>query len=418
MQAIKLSCSHHIPQTYFNQFNAIVRSAHNRFLEDDSRSLSEVEKLIKTMNLPLMDASFIKMAVNKAKSLPKEKIIFARKQFRKLKYHKIDKQDYLKAKNSTILLRGSKADNNGNRKAQLDLANNQILFKPAKGISFPIQVNNDRRLKQLKQLQSLCESGTQGFTLEIGHDHVSIIFDESVFAIKQKQLKHDRVLAIDMNPNYIGLVIKNQFITFHKEIIDLRELNKVNNKHKKLHETAHIALRLIELAIHYQCSVIAYEQLEIKTKDHGKGRRYNKLVNNSWNRAKFIQILNKHCVLNGIKALPIHAAYSSFIGCMMYPDDIDSIAAAIEIHRRAMDYIKSFTYKIFPEMELSDLTTRWKEMLNCEISSLTWKELYVEWKSQPGLSYRLLFDNRAVEFSFSLRSDKSMIKCHVLSNFG
>jgi hypothetical protein len=439
MIACKLSASHNIPEAYFEQFNNIVRFAYNYrkkacLKENKTVSLSDIEKVVKdTMqHKALMDASLIKMAVNKSKSMAIHKdLVFAKKAFLALKNFRFRKdhntpddlekaqKDYQTKKNNTLLLRGSSVDSYGNRKAQLCLERNVILFKPDKDHHFEINVENDRRIPQLRLLQHLCEQGLTSFTLEITRHSVSILYDETILPKKEGIRKKDRILAIDMNPNQIGVVVKNsKGVVFHEEIIDPTQLNlkTLQNKNKKLHETAEMAMLVIRLAKHYQCGTIAYEDLNIESKDHGKGRYFNRLCNNAWNRRRFIQILNKHACLNTIKTLAIQPAYSSFVGCLMH-EDFDAIAAALEIHRRAIAFLQDQRYAWFPQGDpLSHLTPRWKEKLSeARITLKSWNHLY-RFIKESRLSYRILFSPKAnfVGSSFRLQSHTSLVTRHVL----
>ena len=419
MISYKLACSHSIPDDYFRQFNNVVRFAHNRWIEE--KSVTEIEKACKLLkNIDLLDASFVKMAVNSAKSLKtKEKVIFgSRKLFYTLKYKKTEnKTEWNQKRNPSIYLRGSSCDPGGNRKASFDLINNKIIFKPQRGLTYEIDLKNDRRLKNLRLLQDLCEDKKACFSLEILRNDIVVIFDEAVLksASTLKPIRN-RILSFDMNPNYIGLVVMDNQTIRHKEIIDLTELNKISNKNKKLHETCEINSRIISLAKHHRVELIAFEDLNMNTKDHGKGKKYNKSVNNSWNRSRLVQNLVKKCNINGIKYKEISAFYSSFVGCLTQPEEYDSIAAAMELSRRARQFHTNQSVTNFPEVNLKAITTRWKEMLGFEIDAFSWKNLYDWFKKRTKLSYRKLFSSKTFDgFSFRLKSVTSGVVCHLVT---
>jgi hypothetical protein len=118
---------------YITQFSCATRVGYNRLKE--GMSLSEAESYIKTNhnNIPLIDASLIKLAVNKSKSLvTKEKtVVFGGyKNLDNRAKNKITKEQWAELRNSSILLRGSTHDLHGNRKAKLDIENEQIIFRP------------------------------------------------------------------------------------------------------------------------------------------------------------------------------------------------------------------------------------------------------------------------------------------------
>jgi hypothetical protein len=79
---------------YITEFNKVLRFGYNRLIKD--KSLSKAEQNIKEVmnNIDLMDSSFVKMAVNKAKSLiTKEEIVVfgGKKNFTKRSANKISK---------------------------------------------------------------------------------------------------------------------------------------------------------------------------------------------------------------------------------------------------------------------------------------------------------------------------------------
>jgi hypothetical protein len=130
---------------YIRQFNNVIRFSYNRFQENSKLSLSQVEKIVKQKmnNIDLIDSSLIKVAVNKSKGKHNKKnIIFGGKgNFIKRIKNLISKEDWKSLKNSPIELRGSKADNKGNRKAELNIIeDNYILIKFNKKTHFKIQL--------------------------------------------------------------------------------------------------------------------------------------------------------------------------------------------------------------------------------------------------------------------------------------
>lgn len=417
MISYKVECKHNIPDEYFVQYNNIVRFAFNRWSEGASQT--EIENKIKTTmnNIDLMDSSLISMATNSVKALKNKKdVIFgSRRLFMKLKYNKsIDKQLWHTSRNPSIQLRGAK-DRNGNRKASLDIENSKIIFKPERNIKFEINLQKDRRFKTLLLLQSLCEEKKTFYSLDIYREYVIITFDEmilSAYNITQFKPINNRLLSIDLNPNYIGLVISNTNEIIHKEIINLSALN-VAGKNKKIYEISQINQRIIKLAKHYKVSGIAFEKLSIYNKDHNRGKYYNKLLNNQWNRDTFIKNLIKKCKIFSINYYEIDSHYSSFVGCLVNNIEYDSVAAAIEIGRRARELCCKQSYKWFPEIDLISITTRWKEMLGNEVHSFSWKNLYDWFKKNPKCNYRILFDLKKFKgFSFRLKSHASNVNIH------
>lgn len=102
--------------------------------------------------------------------------------------------------------------------------------------------------------------------------------------------------------------------------------------------------------------------------------------------------MKKWCKLYGMKYIEVKAAYSSFIGCMLYHKDIDSVAAACEIARRGYyELTTGLKCKVLPDIfDIALLPTQWKNMV-VEKSISSWLEFYKEVKESKR-SYRLLFE--------------------------
>lgn len=90
-------------------------------------------------------------------------------------------------------------------------------------------------------------------TIRLKKDHIYLSYDEKVVE-KEKQFKDlfkNRVLGIDLNPNYFGISIiefnhQDKYRVIHKEVIDLNKLQeKSKNKiHHELYEINHHILKL------------------------------------------------------------------------------------------------------------------------------------------------------------------------------
>lgn len=112
MITIKLPIDEIDITTYQKQYNNIVRFAYNRYQENKTQS--QIEKQVKTTmnNIELMDASLIKSAVDNAKNLKQEKVIFGGKNnWQEYNNKSKTKQEYQAKKLRPISVRGSKLDN-------------------------------------------------------------------------------------------------------------------------------------------------------------------------------------------------------------------------------------------------------------------------------------------------------------------
>jgi hypothetical protein len=383
------------------EFMRAVRMSYQIWQQTPELSLSQTESHIKKHTWQHLDASLIKMAVNQAKNLRgRPQVIFgSRKWFDRLKWHKGDRiqniQAWRASRNSGMLLRGSSSDYHGNRKAQLDIQNHQVIIKPQRGTVVPIKLVVPARLyRHMMRLQLACDSHETYFNIQIGTDHVCISFDEQVIADKiVPDYIKGRILSMDSNPNYLGVVIADEHRIIHKEVIDLYDLNHKHVKStKKKHEKYQAIKHIMSLARHYQCESIAVEQLRMPGKDHKKGKTFNRLVNNTWHKNLIHNSLKKWCVIHHIKFMPVIAAYSSFVGCIQNPGEFDSVAAAIEINKRARAALKHQKYDLLPKnFDPESIPTLWKEMGLAVLLAngiTSWRQLY-DWCSRTKFSYRV-----------------------------
>ena len=270
------------------------------------------------------------------------------------------------------------------------------------------------------------------FTVELSKDYVTLIVDEKDFA---KDIPHidGRTASIDMNPNYIALVIRDENGEFlQQEIFDFKQLSNLDNKKnykfkedkqkwrshlnsKRKHEVLQVAKRIAKQCAHYQVSYFVIEDLNIKSKDHGKGRSFNKLCNNSWQRRLFASNLRKRMNLMKIRFHEVYAGYSSIKGVLENDGKVDSIASAIEIGNRLnnKDLRKFGDSKI----ELGDLSNRWKNEISSNFKQVpSWKEVSSFLKSNyPGNSYRVLFSEQhpLLRVSSRMGSKHSFVKIRI-----
>jgi hypothetical protein len=100
----------------------------------------------------------------------------------------------------------------------------------------------------------------------------------------------------------------------------------------------------------------------------------------------------------------------------MYFDEIDSIAAALELNNRAQSALLGKRYIIQPEnIDFNQLTTRWKKMLS-DLSLkghvfMNFAEMY-NFLKKSKISYRLLFTRSLVSNSLRLMSWKNCVEIH------
>jgi hypothetical protein len=208
-----------------------------------------------------------------------------------------------------------------------------------------------------------------------------------------------------MNPNYIGVSViefdkNNEFKVLHKEVFDLTALTKPSgesSQHKKSkyytnklkHETIAIAHRINKLVDYWKCRKLAIEDLSIKPSDKQKGKTFNRLTNNKWERQLFVNKLKMLAGIHRYELVEVNPVYSSIVGNFAYGNENtpDMVAASIEIARRA--YKKFEKGWFYPRFNINRLNEQWKQTLS---GVKSWKSLFLKVKESK-LKYRFLLSD-------------------------
>jgi len=361
---------------------------------------------------------------------------------------KITKEEYKKNRLMSVFASGKAADISGNRKFQLDLANNKVVFKPSRDVHIDVILpklsKNQRKL--LEQIEPLAKAHEAPVTYQLTNEHIFIIFDEAYCSTQPySNFKKDRILSIDTNPNFLGITIcdysaNGEQKIIHKEVISNALINNMDlmglpstdplrkyQTNKRIHEGHEVAKYIVKLAKSYHCEYVAIEDLNIKQKTKTgdkkadkKSKRYRRLCNNMWNRQRMYAGIKKWCSLKNIKLREVPPQYSSFIGCLNHPEEYDMIAAALEIGRRANAFISTYITKIknqagriiYPRLpKKNNILNRWKEEGLTDKDLGSWIDLY-NWAKNTESSYRVLLDVNSkilTDKSFRLFSSQSKL---------
>jgi hypothetical protein len=118
----------------------------------------------------------------------------------------------------------------------------------------------------------------------------------------------------------------------------------------------------MNICVHYRCSIFSFEKLDIKSEDCGRGKRYNKLVNNQWLRTAFVNNLKKLAQIFNIRIVEVAPEYSSFIGNFIFRDENlpDMCLASVELSRRCYEFFHQYISKdkdkkkniVFPDVKM------------------------------------------------------------------
>lgn len=422
------------------QQSSVIRYSYNRYLDDIKQK--EIRAKCKNLNnIALLNVWMIQCGIMKGAQLynrfkNKPDIIFGGKyNFKQRIKEKITKEQYQEKRLLPLTIQGEKI-RNGNRMFKLHIINeNMIEFKLNKNehyfLHLPKLRNNLK--KQLYKLQELVEENKLAYSIKLTDKFIYITFDETLVQEIKEQKETNVYLALDLNPENIGLSIcnyqNNEHNIIHTQEFNLLKitdkllnLNKSSNSKKSIylnnklkHETIEIAKQIIKLANHYNVSNIFIEKLSFnKTIDNKYNKVGNRKIRNLWKKDLFITNLKKRCKLNNICIHKVHPAYTSFIGNLTY-DYVDSINASLEIGRRGYETtILKNKDNFYPVISLKH---QWKEMAN-DISN--WRSLFVRIKNLK-LRYRVSLEDTTYLYKvFQLNSNcKSMVLNYVfMNNYG
>jgi len=408
-------------------FNSVVRYSYNRFKD----GLSEKDVRAKVNQLFSENCWFLQSALKEGKAIfdknKGNKVVFGgRFNLKQYLQGKISKDEYKAKKLAPITIQGE-AIQKGNRLFDFDFTNNKIIYKPSRTNHIEIELPELRKnLKnEFTQLQSLTDDKKATVTVKFNNEFVFFTYDETILKNEKfKQLKSNRVLGLDLNPNYIGLSViefdkYDKFKVLHKQVFDVSKLNlltgkasdskqsnyRTNKSKFELIEACHQISRLVD---HWKCKKLVIEELNIKSSDKKKGKTFNRLCNNVWNRNLITNKLKMLSNVNGFELVEANCAYSSVVGNLLYGSENtpDMIASSIEVARRGYKkFSKGWFYPVFDVEKIDD---RWKKTLSLVTN---WKSAFEQIKKSK-LKYRFQLLDYIQNAVFSQFYKKSKVKLY------
>lgn len=387
---------------------ALYKSFQTRYKEhEDSREqkLKELDFKLKIGRL-----SEHKYSIKKHSILKPLKLIFGGKENYRLKQEgKISREQFKQNRLSPLSSIGE-SQFKGNRKFNIN-SDLTITFKPNSKQHFNFKLIYGQNQKHyLKSLYELSLTNSISISYKLDKNYIYITVDEAKLANKKSEQLTNRVLGIDMNPNYIGWTIVDwksssefkviesgvysfkKFSDLYKQLNDLKNVSsddprRIKLSNKRTYETIKVAENIINKAIYYKCRVISIEDLNMKSSDKDKGKDYNALCNNHWLRTTFCNQLRKRTNIHKIQLLEVKPQYSSFIGNFLFRslNKPDMILASIELSRRGYEYFNQYISqtkeqkKNIVQPNINDFNEFWRmsmEELRLEFSGTSLIELY------------------------------------------
>ena len=394
--------------------SSIYRFALNRFQDHltSSQNYNVIAETFKDVNCHLRNSAL--RAANGLYKLNKDNKVYFGK-FLRFKRGLITKDELKDSRDMGIMSEGE-FNQKGNRLFQIKVEENKFIYKRKQKEHYDLKIVeklSDKRKQILEKIQLLMSEKKIPVTIKLKKDHIYLSYDEKIVE-KEKQFKNlfkNRVLGIDLNPNYFGISIiefnrNDKYKVIHKEVIDLNKLQeKLKNKiHHELYEINHHILKLCKT---WRVSKLAIEDLKFKKSNKFWSKDLNRLCRNKFRYSFVKNHLATLCNVYGVELIEVNAAYSSIIGNFKHGSEScpDMIAASIEIARRAYKkFEKGWIYpKIVNNQRIQQvLGNQWKEELRLD---------YMSWKGLSGiikkskLKYRFQLQPLNAVFShFDLKS--------------
>ena len=420
MKTIKLKIMNTIDLNYeLKTYNSAVHFAYNRFHDDSSAKEKDVRSQVNQLFKGKLNSWLLQCAIKDGKAIQErnndKKVIFGGKLLYKRYLRKlITKEEFNKQKQIPISSQGEML-HKGNRMFDFNFDNQSLIFKVSKDKHINIQLGNIHRKlqKELNKLNELCYDKKVTVSIRLNNDYIWITYDEKLLdnSMTFNCLKDNRVMGLDLNPNYIGLSViefdkKDTFKVLYKQVFELKYLtNKNTSKNKRQYEIIKICHTINGLINYWKCKKLSIEDLNLRQSDKGQGKNFNRLCNNVWDRSLVSNKLMMLSNIYGYELVKVNPAYSSFIGNLIYGNSNtpDMVAASIEIARRSYKkYEKKWFYPVF---NIDCLDEQWKQTLT---GGKDWKNAFLKIKNSK-VKYRVLLNDIIQNAVFSKFNRKSKI---------
>ena len=404
-------------------YSSIVRYAFNRIQENNSTTLTYQDVCSKFD----LNSHLCNCAVREAYGIIKR---FKKDEFPK-KFHfgdikrrskgLISHEEFKQSRNLGFFSEGENGCAKGNRLFKIDLQNNSVIYKRSRNEHISLFIKeklSDKRKRILESLYLTMENKVSPVSFRVKDDNLYISYDESIVEQYKrfKGLKQNRILGIDLNPNYIGLSIlefdsKDEFKIIHKRVFDLSELNENNSTNKIKFELQQIDNEILKLCKHYRVSKLVVEDLKFKKNNKFWSKKLNRLCKNKFRYCQIKNHLQTSCNVYGVEFVEVNACYSSFVGNFSYGSNTtpDPIAASIEIARRGYKkFNKEWFYPPMVNIERIKevLGNQWKKELKLAYKS--WKTFFNQIKKLR-LKYRFQFDGSKAVLSKNYYKKKTIL---------
>ena len=228
--------------SYRRQYSSCLRFAYNRFLE--GKSEKEIRNLCKSLNhIDDLGSWLVQSAIKESKQIQEtnlnKKVIFgSRKNFLKRVKGIISYEEFQKNRLSKLYSIGEKLQK-GNRIFKMKDFDT-VVFQPSRTEHYTLKLKQIFRRKDiLNQIYQLSNNKKISLTYSLDDRFIYITFDESQLSHFNSYKIKNRVMGIDLNPNYIGWSIvdwksESEYNIIKSGVYIIKDLNDKEKELKKL----------------------------------------------------------------------------------------------------------------------------------------------------------------------------------------
>lgn len=268
--------------------SAMRRYAFNR-LQDGIKQREIYQMIVDKFDCNCHLANSALRNANALYTLKKDKKVYFGK-FLRFKKGLISKDEFKQSKDNGILSEGE-MNQKGNRLFKIEVENNKFVYKRKCKEHYDFEIVeklSNKRKQILSRLQLLMSEKKIPVTIRLKKDIIYLTYDEKIVENYKRfhNLFSNRILGIDLNPDYFGISIiefnhKDNFKIIHKEVIDVHELQK-ESKNKIRHELYEINHHILNLCKTWHCGKLSYEDLKFDNKKKFWNKDLNRLCRNQF----------------------------------------------------------------------------------------------------------------------------------------
>ncbi len=319
-------------------FSSCIRFSYNRF-KKDKLEFNDVRRTSKK-KYPSLGSNYAADAVVQGKAFytrfKEQKIIFgSRKKWKKFKAGLISKEEWKNIKNNQIYSRGNK-NKKGN--PNLRIVDNKLRVTVGTRQFVFYQLFIPQKFK--RELNLLIESGRAYNVRLIRKDknHFRAVVD---YKIENPLVRVDfanGAIGVDTNPDRIAICEITKDGNFIKSFSLINNKLQFASANKRDYEISLLVKQIISFAKEKSKGVVI-ENLKFK-KNFDWNHKLNRIKSNFTYR-KFLELLVRKCIENGITYKKVNPAYTSIIGKLKYKDIYKMNtheSAAYVIARRGLGY--------------------------------------------------------------------------------